>query len=48
MHLRMRVQLLFEIVLVSALGTRPGDFIESDAWKKTNEDLLYDDIEFFH
>jgi hypothetical protein len=41
----MRVQLSFGIILTSALGTRPREFIESDAWKKTNEGLLYDDIE---
>jgi integrase len=48
MHPRMRVQVSFAIVLMSALGTRPGEFVESDAWKKTNEGLIYDDIEFIH
>jgi hypothetical protein len=48
MHPRMRVQLSFGIILMSALGTRPGEFIESDAWRRTNEGLLYDDIEFIY
>jgi hypothetical protein len=28
-----------------SLGTRPGKFIESDAWRQTNEGLLYKDVE---
>jgi hypothetical protein len=26
------------------LGTRPGEFVESDAWKHTNKGLLYKDV----
>jgi hypothetical protein len=44
----MRVQFSFGIILISALSTRPGDFIESNARKKTDDGLLYDDIEFIY
>jgi hypothetical protein len=43
-HPRVRLQLAFSKVLMSLLSNRPGEFIESDAWKHTNEGLLYDDI----
>jgi hypothetical protein len=45
MHSRVRIQLTFSILLMSSLGTRRGEFIESDAWKTTNEGLLYDDVQ---
>jgi hypothetical protein len=48
MHPRMRLQLSFAIVLMSALGTRPGEVVESDAWKTTNEGLLYEDVEVIY
>jgi hypothetical protein len=34
----------FSILLMSSLGTRPREFIESDAWKTINEGLMYDDV----
>jgi hypothetical protein len=48
MHPRVRLQLSFAILLMCSLGTRPGEFIESDAWKDTNEGLLYDDVELIY
>jgi hypothetical protein len=48
LHLRVRLQLAFSMVLMSQLGNRPSEFIESDAWKQTNEGLLYNDITLVH
>ncbi|KAF1935516.1 hypothetical protein EJ02DRAFT_439182 [Clathrospora elynae] len=45
MHPRARLQLSFSILLMCSLGTRPGEFVESDAWKHTNEGLLYKDVD---
>jgi hypothetical protein len=45
LHPRARLQLPFAILLMFSLGTRPGEFIESDAWRNTNEGLLYKDVE---
>ena len=45
LHPRARLQLPFAILLMCSLGTRPGEFIESDAWRNTNEGLLYKDVE---
>ena len=45
MHARARLQLPFAILLMCSLGTRPGEFIESDAWRNTNEGLIYKDVE---
>jgi hypothetical protein len=44
LHPRARLQLPFSILLMCSLGTRPGEFVESDAWKHTNEGLLYKDV----
>lgn len=46
MHPRARVRLGFSILLMCTLGTRPGEVIESDAWKRTNEGLMYKDVVF--
>ncbi|CAN9286059.1 unnamed protein product [Alternaria alternata] len=43
-HPRARLQLAFSIVLMTYLGSRPGEIIESAAWKHSNEGLLYGDI----
>lgn len=42
---RLRIQLAFAVLLLVYLGLRPGDFTESSAWRKSNEDLIYKDIE---
>lgn len=44
-HPRMRLQLVFSIILFTFLGSRPGEIIESEAWKDSNEGLWYGDIE---
>jgi hypothetical protein len=44
-HPRARLQLAFSVVLITLLGSRPGEFIESAAWKHSNEGLLYGDID---
>ncbi|PZD37947.1 DUF3435 domain containing protein [Pyrenophora tritici-repentis] len=44
-HPRARLQLAFSVVLMTLLGSRPGEFIESGAWKHSNEGLLYGDID---
>jgi hypothetical protein len=44
-HSRVRIQPAFSILLMSSLGTRPGEFIESDARMGTNEGLLYDEVQ---
>ncbi|KAE8868636.1 hypothetical protein PTNB29_02547 [Pyrenophora teres f. teres] len=44
-HPRARVQLAFSVVLMTLLGSRPGEFIESGAWKHSDEGLLYGDID---
>jgi hypothetical protein len=44
-HPRARLQLAFSIALMSFLGSRPGEFIESAAWKHSNEGFLYGDID---
>jgi hypothetical protein len=44
-HPRARLQLAFSVVLMTLLGSRPGEFIESAAWKHSNEGLLYGDID---
>jgi hypothetical protein len=43
-YLRARLQLAFSIVLMTYLGSRLGEIIESAAWKHSNEGLLYGDI----
>jgi hypothetical protein len=42
---RARLQLAFSVVLMTLLGSRPGEFVESAAWKYSNEGLLYGDID---
>jgi integrase len=44
-HPRARLQLAFAIILMTFTGSRPGEFIESEAWKHSNEGLLYGDID---
>jgi integrase len=44
-HPRARLQLAFAIILMTFTGSRPGEFIESAAWKHSNEGLLYGDID---
>jgi hypothetical protein len=48
MQLRTCVQLAFGIIIITALGTRPREFIESDAWKTTNKGLLYKGVELIY
>lgn len=43
-HPRARLQLAFSMVILTLMGTRPGEFIESSNWKDTNEGLLYRDV----
>ncbi|KAH6864996.1 hypothetical protein BKA58DRAFT_438891 [Alternaria rosae] len=47
-HPRARLQLAFSVVLMTLLGSRPREFIESAAWKHSNEGLLYSDIDLGH
>jgi integrase len=44
-HSHICVQMAFAIQLMSCVGVRPGEVIESDAWYQSNEGLLYKDIE---
>jgi hypothetical protein len=44
-HPLARLQLAFAIILMMFTGSRPGEFIKSDAWKHRNEGLLYGDID---
>lgn len=44
-HPRARLQLAFSVVLMTLLGSCPGEFIELAAWKHSNEGLLYGDID---
>jgi hypothetical protein len=48
LHSRMRIQLVFAIQLLLLTGVRPGEIIESDAWSKSNEGLLYKDIDLVY
>ncbi|KAF2835316.1 hypothetical protein M501DRAFT_906601, partial [Patellaria atrata CBS 101060] len=43
-HPRCRIQLHFIILLLSDLGLRPGELIESRCWLESNEGLYYKDI----
>lgn len=43
-HPRARLQLAFSIVMMTLMGMRPGEFIESSNWKDSNEGLLYRDV----
>jgi hypothetical protein len=44
-HPRARLQLAFSVVLMTLLGSHPGEFIESAAWKHSNKGLLYSNID---
>jgi hypothetical protein len=35
------------IIILTLLGSRPGEFIESSGWKDSNEGLLYRDVKLF-
>ncbi|CAI6336974.1 unnamed protein product [Periconia digitata] len=43
-HPRWGTQLRFALLIFGYLGSRPGEIIESDGWKGSNEGLLYKDI----
>ncbi|KAH7551112.1 hypothetical protein BM1_09986 [Bipolaris maydis] len=43
-HPRARLQLAFSILMLTLMGMRPGEFIESSNWKDSNEGLLYRDV----
>ncbi|KAJ5055093.1 hypothetical protein J3E72DRAFT_178899, partial [Bipolaris maydis] len=43
-HPRVRLQLAFSILMLTLMGMRPGEFIESSNWKESNEGLLYRDV----
>jgi hypothetical protein len=43
-HSRIVVQLVFSLLLLTFMGSRPGEVIESKAWKDSNEGLLYGDV----
>jgi hypothetical protein len=45
LHPRIRNQMAFAIQLLLFVGVRPGEVVESDAWYRSNEGLLYKDIE---
>ncbi|KAF1363482.1 hypothetical protein EJ07DRAFT_152290 [Lizonia empirigonia] len=47
-HSRIRVQMAFAIQLMSCVGVRPGEIVESDAWYQTNEGLLYKDVKLVY
>lgn len=41
---RSLIQLLFAAIILTFMGLRPGEMVESDAWKGSNEGLLYKDF----
>lgn len=43
-HPRVRVQLAFAILILVFTGLRPGEFVESSAWRGSNEGLKYKDV----
>jgi len=43
-HSRVRVQLSFAILVMAYQGLRPGEFVESSAYRGSNEGLKYRDI----
>ena len=43
-HNRNRLQLSLSILLMIFLGVRPGEFVESSNYIKSNEGLLYKDL----
>ena len=47
-HCRLRNQMAFAIQLMLLIGVRPGEIIESDAWRQSNEGLYYRDIELIY
>jgi integrase len=48
LHSRIRVQMAFAIQLMSCVGVRPGEVVESDAWYQSNEGLLYKDVDLLY
>jgi integrase len=48
LHPRIRIQLVFSIQLMLLIGVRPGEIVESDAWYRSNEGLLYKDVDVIH
>ncbi|KAF2174444.1 hypothetical protein K469DRAFT_675779 [Zopfia rhizophila CBS 207.26] len=43
-HERGRVQLAFAILILTLLGIRPGEIVESSCWRNSNEGILYKDV----
>jgi hypothetical protein len=43
-HPRIIIQLVFFLLLLTVMGIRPGEAIESEGWKNSNEGLLYSDV----
>ena len=48
LHHRLRNQMAFAIQLMLLIGVRPGEIIESDAWRQSNEGLHYGDVELIY
>lgn len=44
----MRNQMTFAIQLLLLLGVRIGEVVESDAWHRLNEGLLYKDVQLIY
>jgi hypothetical protein len=44
MHPCIRLKVSFSIILMTLLDSRPGECIESEAWKHSNEGLIYDGV----
>ncbi|KAF2201613.1 hypothetical protein GQ43DRAFT_486811 [Delitschia confertaspora ATCC 74209] len=44
-HPRIRMQIVFLILIFSLLGSRPGELVESEAWVASNEGICYKDVE---
>lgn len=40
----MITQTIFALLLLTFGGPRPGELVESDRWKDSNEGLLYGDV----
>lgn len=48
LHHRLRNQMAFVIQLRLLMGVRPGEIIESNAWRQSDEGLYYRDIELIY
>lgn len=48
LHHRLRNQMVFAIQPMLLIGVQPGEIIESDAWRQSNEGLYYRDIELIY